>query len=63
MVDFADSFFDITSGGKQTKELISRCTALMQLSIPTIRQFGLKGGTFFASGSGAICGRRAGFCF
>ena len=57
MVDFAGSFFDMTSGGKQTKELISRCTALMQLSIPTIRQFGLNGGTFFASGSGTICGR------
>jgi hypothetical protein len=41
MVDFAGSFFDMTSGGKQTKELISRCTALMQLPIPTIRQFGV----------------------
>jgi len=50
IVDFSGSFFETTSGGKHTKELISRCTALMLLSIPTVRQFGLNGGMFFASG-------------
>jgi len=58
VVDFSGSFFETTNGGKQTNELIWRCTALMQWSMPTVRNDGLKGGTFFASGSAMTSGRK-----